>query len=194
MQGCNRRPGSSGDEGMFSGGRQPARGELPPYYCTGVLRVCTRKNQHGEPAARRQAPCFRRNPPRGARVPPLRHQGAYRCGKFCIWSARAGRARVPPRWGDDPAAGAEPVICSAAREGVRGRCLFGSCGGAGKGYGGAAPMQTREGEREGGLFAQEGPQSGAGGPRALQTKPRAQNRSGRRSNRRCWGLERGRRR
>lgn len=157
MQGCNRRPGSSGDEGMFSGGRQPAREELPPYYCTGVLRVQTRKNSMGNRPLGVKPPASAGTPRAGRVCPPLRHQGAYRCGKFCIWSARASRARVPPRWGDDPAAGAEPVSCSAAREGVRGRCLFGSCGKAGKGYGGAAPMQTREGEREGGLFAQEGP-------------------------------------
>lgn len=64
------------------------------------------------------SPLLPQEPPARSACAPLRHQGAYRCGKFCIWSARASRARVPPRWGDDPAAGAEPVSCSAAREGL----------------------------------------------------------------------------
>ena len=81
---------------MFSGGRQPARGELPPYYCAGVLRVWTRKKQHGEPAARRQAPCFRRNPPRGARVPPCGTRGLTGAVSFASGAPeRAGRGFRP---------------------------------------------------------------------------------------------------
>ena len=106
----------------------------------------------------------RRNPPRGARVPPFGTNRVCQGGRFCIWSARAGRARVPPRWGDDPAAEAEPMSCSAARGGLGAGASSEAAEGPERGMGaqppcrpgrasGRAAYSRRKGRRE----AQEAP-------------------------------------
>lgn len=96
MQGCNRRPGSSGDEGMFSGGRQPAREELPPYYCTGVLRVQTRKNSMGNRPLGVKPPASAGTPRAGRVCPPCGTRGLTGAVSFASGAPeRAGRGFRP---------------------------------------------------------------------------------------------------
>lgn len=47
------------------------------------------------------------------------------CPRVCIWSHRADRGSIPPRWGDDPGSRAGPARGFAAVRGVGRLCLSG---------------------------------------------------------------------
>jgi hypothetical protein len=44
------------------------------------------------------------------------------CPRVCIWSHRADRGSIPPRWGDDPGSRAGPARGFAAGRGRSGGC------------------------------------------------------------------------
>jgi hypothetical protein len=96
------------------------------------------------------------------------------CPRVCIWSHRADRGSIPPRWGDDPGSRAGPARGFAAGRGGRAvvplRTPQNGSGGVKTGYGGGAPMQARPCSQEAAcsrLMAVTQRRS----PRALQTYP-----------------------
>ena len=97
------------------------------------------------------------------------------CPRVCIWSHRADRGSIPPRWGDDPGSRAGPARGFAAVRGGRAvvplRTPQNGSGGVKTGYGGGAPMQAPAVQPGGRLFAPDGRHAAPEAPRALQTYP-----------------------
>lgn len=162
---------------------------FPPCLLKGVDRGRSARFQTAGSEMDRQYSALRpagRQPPRRCVWSPAGRRASLQALRVSIWSHRQERTADPPRWGDEPGERAAPVVLSAAKGGAkRAEPLRWPWSGF-EGVWGQSPHADAGEGRESPLFAQEGTVRGTGGPRALQTKPRVQNRSGRRLDRRYW--------
>ena len=98
------------------------------------------------------------------------------CPRVCIWSHRADRGSIPPRWGDDPGSRAGPARGFAAVRGGRAvvplRTPQNGSGGVKTGYGGGAPMQAPAVQPGGRLFAPDGRHAAPEAPAPCRPTPR----------------------
>ena len=98
------------------------------------------------------------------------------CPRVCIWSHRADRGSIPPRWGDDPGSRAGPARGFAVVRGGRAVVPLwtpqNGSGGVKTGYGGGAPMQAPVVQPGGRLFAPDGRHAAPEAPAPCRPNPR----------------------